>query len=198
MISDEELFAAMRRVNAKYKRTMERLAESEKGERMTLPYEEVHSLQAVRRFLFDLLDPSATPRVPKAIRQRARRVCKHFPMDYSIQERYPEVFNPKQETTVSNTTSTTRKNYIAELTEQYLNNGETITVTFTKKDGTERVMYCTRNLAAIPEDKHPKGSGKAKAAHLIVAFDLQKGEWRSFDEESVLAVQRGSVIRESA
>lgn len=65
---------------------------------MTLPHEEVNSLQAVRRFLYDLLDPSVTPRVPKEIRQRARRVCKHFPMDYSIQERYQEVFNTKQET----------------------------------------------------------------------------------------------------
>lgn len=194
MISDDELFAAMRRVNAQYKRTLQRLAESEKGERMTLPYEEVHSLQAVRRFLYDLLDPTTTPRVPKEIRQRARRVCKHFPMDYSIQERYPEVFNPKQETTVSNTTS---KNHLADIAEQYLKNGETITVTFTKKDGTERVMHCTRNLGAIPEDKHPKGSGKTKAAHLIVAFDLEKSEWRSFGEESVKSVQRGSMLHES-
>jgi len=198
MISDDELFAAMRRVNALHKRTLERLAQSEKEERMTLPNEEVQSLQAVRRFLFDLLDPSATPRVPKEIRQRARRVCKHFPMDYSIQERYPEVFNPKQETPMTDTTTTTRKNYLAEITEQYLKNGESITVTFKKKDGTERVMHCTRNLEAIPEDKHPKGSGKTKAAHLIVAFDLEKGEWRSFGEESVLSVQRGSMLHESA
>jgi hypothetical protein len=64
---------------------------------MTLPNEEVQSLQAVRRFLYDLLDPSKTPRVPKAVRQRAYRVCKHFPMDYSIEQRYPDVFqNDKQ------------------------------------------------------------------------------------------------------
>ena len=99
--------------------------------------------------------------------------------------------------TEDNTTTTTRKNYLAEITEQYLKNGETITVTFTKKDGTERVMLCTRNMAAIPEDKHPKGDGKTKAAHLIVAFDLNKGEWRSFGEESVLSVQRGSMLHES-
>lgn len=158
---------------------------------MTLPHEEVNSLQAVRRFLYDLLNPAATPRVPLIIRQRARRVCKHFPMDTSITERYPEVFiSTKQETTVPDTTPTTRKNYIADITEQYLKTGETITVTFRKKDGTERVMLCTRNLAAIPKDKHPKGNSKKTApTHLIVAFDLEKGEWRSFGEESVLAVQ---------
>jgi hypothetical protein len=192
---------------------------------MTLPYEEVNSLKAVRKFLYDLLDPSKTPRVPKAIRLRAHRLSKHYPMDHSITERYPDVAEvsdtrlrdamnrvtaqyentfkrlaqSEQEDamTEDNTTTTTRKNYLAEITEQYLKNGETITVTFTKKDGTERVMLCTRNMAAIPEDKHPKGEGKTKAAHLIVAFDLEKGEWRSFGEESVLSVQRGSMLHES-
>jgi hypothetical protein len=192
---------------------------------MTLPYEEVNSLKAVRKFLYDLLDPSKTPRVPKAIRLRAHRLSKHYPMDHSITERYPDVAEvsdtrlrdamnrvtaqyentfkrlaqSEQEDamTEDNTTTTTRKNYLAEITEQYLKNGETITVTFTKKDGTERVMLCTRNMAAIPEDKHPKGEGKTKAAHLIVAFDLNKGEWRSFGEESVLSVQRGSMLHES-
>ena len=192
---------------------------------MTLPYEEVNSLKAVRKFLHDLLDPSKTPRVPKAIRLRAHRLSKHYPMDHSITERYPDVAEvsdtrlrdamnrvtaqyentfkrlaqSEQEDamTEDNTKTTTRKNYLAEITEQYLKNGETITVTFTKKDGTERVMLCTRNMAAIPEDKHPKGDGKTKAAHLIVAFDLNKGEWRSFGEESVLSVQRGSMLHES-
>jgi hypothetical protein len=36
---------------------------------MTLPHEEVNSLKAVRRFLYDLLDPSKTPRVPREILQ---------------------------------------------------------------------------------------------------------------------------------
>jgi hypothetical protein len=192
---------------------------------MTLPYEEVNSLKAVRKFLYDLLDPSKTPRVPKAIRLRAHRLSKHYPMDYSIQERYPEVAevsdtrlrdamnrvasryentlkrlaqSEKEDAmTENNTTTTTRKNYLAEIADQYLTNGETITVTFTKKDGTERTMLCTRNMAAIPEDKHPKGEGKTKAAHLIVAFDLDKGEWRSFGEESLKSVQRGSMLHES-
>ena len=193
---------------------------------MTLPHEEVNSLKAVRRFLYDLLDPSKTPRVPREIRLRAHRLSKHYPMDFSIQERYPDVIesrdtrfqdamkrmntrygntlqhlaqSEKEDTMTedTNTTTTTRNNYLAEIVEQYLNNGETVKVSFTKKDGTGRVMLCTRNMAAIPEDKHPKGSGKAKAPHLIVAFDVEKGEWRSFDEESVYAVERGSMRHES-
>lgn len=193
---------------------------------MTLPHEEVNSLKAVRQFLYDLLDPSKTPRVPREIRKRAHRLSKHYPMDFSIQERYPDVADAedtrlrdamnrvadrygntlqrlaqseKEDTMTedTNTTTTTRNNYLAEIVEQYLNNGETVKVSFTKKDGTGRVMLCTRNMAAIPEDKHPKGSGKTKAAHLIVAFDVEKGEWRSFDEESVYAVERGSMRHES-
>jgi hypothetical protein len=193
---------------------------------MTLPYEEVNSLKAVRKFLHDLLDPSKTPRVPKAIRLRAHRLSKHYPMDYSITERYPDVAEvsdtrlrdamnrvvtqyentfkrlaqSEQEDAMTEDTTivpTTRKNYLAEIVDGYLANGETITVTFTKKDGTERTMHCTRNMAAIPEDKHPKGSGKVTANHLIVAFDIEKGEWRSFDEASVLAVVRGSITHES-
>ena len=193
---------------------------------MTLPHEEVNSLKAVRQFLYDLLDPKKTPRVPRAIRLRAHRLSKHYPMDFSIQERYPDVAqvsdtrlrdamnrvasrygntlqrlaqSEKEDTMTedTNTNTTTRNNYLAEIVEQYLNNGETVKVSFTKKDGTERKMLCTRNMNAIPEDKQPKGSGKAKADHIIVAFDLEKGEWRSFSEESVKSVQRGSILHES-
>jgi hypothetical protein len=193
---------------------------------MTLPDEEFRTLQSVRKFLYDLLDPSKTPRVPRAIRLRAHRLSKHYPMDHSIQDRYPDVAgendtrlrdamnrvvsrhsntlqrlaqSEKEDTMTedTNTAHITRNNYLAEIVDQYLNNGEIVKVTFTKKDGTGRVMLCTRNMAAIPEDKHPKGSGKTKAPHLIVAFDIEKGEWRSFDEESVYAVERGSVLHES-
>lgn len=191
---------------------------------MTLPHEEVNSLKAVRQFLYDLLDPKKTPRVPRAIRLRAHRLSKHYPMDFSIQERYPDVVeardtrlrdamnrvvsrygntlqrlaqSEKEDTmTEDTTTAPSRNNYLAEIAEQYLANGETIKVAFTKKDGTGRVMLCTRNMAAIPEDKHPKGSGKTKAPHLVVAFDIEKGEWRSFNEESIYMVERGSMRHE--
>lgn len=49
---------------------------------MSLPSEEAAAIESVRRFLFDLLNPKATPRVPKAVRDRARRVVKHYP--YSV------------------------------------------------------------------------------------------------------------------
>jgi hypothetical protein len=47
---------------------------------MTLPEEEARAVDAVRQFLFELLDPKLTPRVPKGIRQRSRRLLKHYPL----------------------------------------------------------------------------------------------------------------------
>jgi hypothetical protein len=51
---------------------------------MSTTEEEARSIEAVRRFCYDLLDPKATPRVPRAVRQRARAVCKHLPIDLGL------------------------------------------------------------------------------------------------------------------
>lgn len=62
------------------------------------------------------------------------------------------------------------------------------TVTFTKKDGTERVMRCTRSPAQIPEDQHPK-SGTNDSETSLRVFDLDKNEWRSFIVENVKRIE---------
>jgi hypothetical protein len=62
------------------------------------------------------------------------------------------------------------------------------TVTFTKKDGTERVMRCTRSPAQIPEDQHPKNGTNDSETSLRV-FDLDKNEWRSFIVENVKRIE---------
>ena len=51
---------------------------------MSTTEEEARSIEAVRRFCHDLLDPKATPRVPRAVRLRARAVCKHLPVDLGL------------------------------------------------------------------------------------------------------------------
>jgi len=53
---------------------------------MTLPNEWFISMRKNRQFLFDLLDPTKTPKVPKEIRKRASECLKHFPMDHEIQD----------------------------------------------------------------------------------------------------------------
>lgn len=57
---------------------------------MTLPFEEKRSINYTRQFLYDLLIPSKTPRVPKEIRDRARSLLRHYPADYRVDQIMPE------------------------------------------------------------------------------------------------------------
>lgn len=59
---------------------------------MSLPDEKIRAMISSRQFLFDLLDPKKTPRVPKAVRLQARRLCKHWPFPFEIEEMM-EVYN---------------------------------------------------------------------------------------------------------
>lgn len=52
---------------------------------MTLPYERIYAVDNTREFLFDLLDPKKTPRIPKDIRIKARALLKHYPREYEMQ-----------------------------------------------------------------------------------------------------------------
>ncbi len=62
------------------------------------------------------------------------------------------------------------------------------TVTFTKKDGTERVMKCTRNPSFIPSEYHPKTSIETtESEDNIRVFDVEKNGWRSFNFTSLKA-----------
>lgn len=58
-------------------------------------------------------------------------------------------------------------------------------VTFTKQDGTERVMRCTKSLDLIPADKLPKPKLPTDVVantdpQLFKVYDMEKKEWRSF------------------
>ena len=53
---------------------------------MTLPDERLSALKRARKFLFSLLDPSQTPKVPKIIRKEASAVLKHFPFEYELDQ----------------------------------------------------------------------------------------------------------------
>lgn len=62
-----------------------------------------------------------------------------------------------------------------------------VTLSFTKKDGTERVMKCTRNLNLIPTEFQPKSETKneSETGDNIRVFDIEKQGWRSFNFSSV-------------
>lgn len=53
---------------------------------MTLPDERWRSLIETRRFLRQLLSPKMTPRVPRAIRDRAHSLLRHWPDDYHLEK----------------------------------------------------------------------------------------------------------------
>lgn len=55
---------------------------------MTTPRESRESLKRARAFLYALLDPKATPRVPKGVRHEACRVLRHYPADFQVDEIY--------------------------------------------------------------------------------------------------------------
>jgi hypothetical protein len=68
---------------------------------MTLPDERYRAIKWAEQFLRDLCDPARTPRVPKAVRQQARSVLRHYPGTYYIEElarRSPEIITPQMET----------------------------------------------------------------------------------------------------
>lgn len=68
-----------------------------------------------------------------------------------------------------------------------LSEGQT-TVTFTKKDGTVRVMNCTRDPKLIPSEYHPKtteDNTTLESSDNIRVFDLENNGWRSFNFSSI-------------
>lgn len=65
---------------------------------MTLPDERYRAVMSAQKFLFDLCDSKKTPRVPKAVRQRASAVLRHFPSKWEMDvaaTRAPSVFQTR-------------------------------------------------------------------------------------------------------
>lgn len=68
-------------------------------------------------------------------------------------------------------------------------------VVFTKKDGTERELFCTLSESKIPADKQPKPQeanstvGRSVSDEAQRVFDIEKQEWRSFRWDSVKEVR---------
>jgi hypothetical protein len=52
---------------------------------MTIPSERTHAVLATRNFMLDLLRAKDTPRVPRAIRERALRCLRHYPGEYEME-----------------------------------------------------------------------------------------------------------------
>jgi hypothetical protein len=61
-----------------------------------------------------------------------------------------------------------------------------VEITFTKKDGTERVMNCTLLEDYLPETT---GAGRPASSDALAVFDVDSDGWRSFRWDSVKAVK---------
>ena len=57
---------------------------------MTLDVQRMRAIQSARDFLRGLLDPAKTQRVPSKIREEARRILKHYPEPYWIDDKLPK------------------------------------------------------------------------------------------------------------
>jgi hypothetical protein len=51
---------------------------------MTLPIERTNAVLNVEQFLMDLRDPKKYPRVPRAVREEASRLLRHYPSKYNM------------------------------------------------------------------------------------------------------------------
>ena len=60
---------------------------------MTMPSERTQAVLRTERFLLALRDPKKYPRVPKAVREEASRLLRHYPSKYHM-EHIDESFEP--------------------------------------------------------------------------------------------------------
>jgi len=60
-----------------------------------------------------------------------------------------------------------------------------VDITFTKKDGSERILKCTLMESKIPTEKVPKGTEKSKNDEVVPVFDVENDGWRSFRWDSI-------------
>jgi hypothetical protein len=76
-----------------------------------------------------------------------------------------------------------------EALKQQLKEG-TKTITFTKADGTQRVLRCTLQESALPQvDASKVTTTKKQNDDALAVWDLDNAGWRSFRFDSVISVQ---------
>jgi len=64
---------------------------------------------------------------------------------------------------------------------------DVVEVTFTKKDGSERIMKCTLKEDVLPEVQNKEAKEKSQEA--IAVWDVESEGWRSFRWDSIKSVK---------
>lgn len=71
-------------------------------------------------------------------------------------------------------------------------------VTFTKKDGTERVMHCTLDPKQLPEQPLTENKKERKVStDTMAVYDIESKGWRSFTIKNVKRVEF-SIVSENS
>lgn len=64
------------------------------------------------------------------------------------------------------------------------------TITFTKTDGTERVLKCTLQESVLPQvDTTKSSTAKKQNDEALAVWDIENAGWRSFRFDSIISVQ---------
>lgn len=71
-----------------------------------------------------------------------------------------------------------------------LKQGE-VEVTFTKKDGTERVMDCSLEKTFIPSTEKKTERVRKDNPDVLSVVDIEIGQWRSFRWDSITGIKWG-------
>ena len=71
---------------------------------------------------------------------------------------------------------------------------EVVEVTFTKLDGDERVMTCTKSFDIIPKENQPKTDKQPKEGTITV-WDVNAKGWRSFRYDRIKKVEDAGVAQ---
>lgn len=89
--------------------------------------------------------------------------------------------------------------WVTDSSREYLKtllSNEIVSVRFTKRDGTERTMFCTRSMEMIPEENHPKGVNIKENPDVIRVWSTEDEGWRSFRYDSILGLVPAMVIHQ--
>lgn len=64
-----------------------------------------------------------------------------------------------------------------------------VEITFTKLDGTERVMNCTLSDKIVPQSTEETTKTRKQNENILSVWDVEKNDWRSFRVENVVKIK---------
>lgn len=104
---------------------------------------------------------------------------------FIIDPRYPDVRQIKVASPIG------KKIFTAESVAADFDKHDRLNIVFTKRDNSERKMFCTNKLSEIPKEHHPNSDNpdKPTPSHLFKVFDLQAQGWRSFTVANLISIE---------